>query len=91
MPKNHRNTIVAEQGHADAQYNLGLIYKKGQGVPQNNKLAYVWISLAATYGGNKNAIKNRDILAKSLPPQVLSDSQETVNKKYVEIETRRNK
>ena len=30
---------LAEQGDADAQYNLGLMYRKGKGVPQNDKTA----------------------------------------------------
>jgi hypothetical protein len=67
------------------------MYAQGEGVPQNNKLAYVWSSLAATYGGDNDAIENRDILAKKLSPQVLSEAQEIANKKYAEIEARKNK
>ena len=28
---------LAEQGHASAQFNLGLMYRKGLGVPQDDK------------------------------------------------------
>ena len=28
---------AAEQGHADAQYSLGLMYVEGQGLPQSHK------------------------------------------------------
>lgn len=27
---------AAEKGHLDAQYNLGIMYETGEGVPQNN-------------------------------------------------------
>ncbi|WP_244060856.1 tetratricopeptide repeat protein, partial [Aeromonas caviae] len=38
---------AAEQGNASAQFNLGLIYAKGQGVPQDYKQAAVWYRKAA--------------------------------------------
>ena len=40
----------AEQGDADAQYNLGLSYYTGQGVPQDYKEAVKWWKLAAGQG-----------------------------------------
>lgn len=43
-------TPLAEQSHADAQYNLGLMYANGQGVPQNYKIAVKWYKLAAEQG-----------------------------------------
>ena len=33
-----------------AQYNLGVMYDKGQGVPQNHKTAVKWYRLAAEQG-----------------------------------------
>ena len=41
---------LAEQGNADAQYNLGFMYAKGQGVPQCYKVAIKWYRLAADQG-----------------------------------------
>mgnify|MGYP001184219924 CR=1 FL=1 len=38
---------LAEQGHATAQYNLGLMYADGEGVPQDYKEAVNWWKLAA--------------------------------------------
>ena len=38
---------LAEQGHADAQFNLGFMYDNGEGVPQNDKTAMKWYTLAA--------------------------------------------
>ena len=43
-------TPLAEQGHATAQYNLGLMYNNGQGVPQDYKTAVKWYKLAAEQG-----------------------------------------
>ena len=40
----------AEQGDADAQYNLGLRYGTGEGVPQNDAEAVRWLRLAADQG-----------------------------------------
>ena len=43
-------TILAEQGHADAQYNLGVMYDNGRGVPQDYVKAAKWYRLAAEQG-----------------------------------------
>ena len=39
--------LLAEQGFAKAQINLGLIYRRGQGIPQNYKEAMKWFRLSA--------------------------------------------
>lgn len=65
----------AEQGDLNAQYDLGMMYKSGLGVPQNYKLAYIWFSLAAAKG-HKDAVKRRDITEKKLGPQQLSEAQD---------------
>jgi hypothetical protein len=46
---------AAEQGDANAQYNLGVMYAKGQGVPEDYVWAYAWINLAKA-AGNELAI-----------------------------------
>jgi hypothetical protein len=43
-------TKAAEQGYANAQYNLGLMYNNGQGVPQDYKQAVKWYTKAAEQG-----------------------------------------
>ena len=43
-------TPLAEQGYAPAQYNLGQMYKKGYGVPQDYETAVKWYTLAAEQG-----------------------------------------
>src|SRR5450830_1197872 len=41
---------IAENGLAEAQYNLGQIYSEGKGVPQDYQEAVKWYRLAATRG-----------------------------------------
>ena len=68
-----------------AQYNLGVMYRKGHGVPQDKVYAHIWYNIAAT-SGNKKAIKNRDILAEEMTPAQIEKAQdlarECIRKKY---------
>ena len=41
---------AAEQGHADAQFNLGVVYSNGNGVPQDDAESVTWYRLAAEQG-----------------------------------------
>jgi TPR repeat protein len=41
---------LAEQGNAPTQYNLGLMYSSGQGVPQDYAEAMKWCRLAVEQG-----------------------------------------
>jgi len=41
---------LAEQGNADAQFHVGLIYAKGQGIPKDEKQAVDWFRKAAEQG-----------------------------------------
>ena len=43
-------TPLAEQGNANAQFNLGVMYNSGKGVPQDHKTAVKWWRLAAKQG-----------------------------------------
>ena len=43
-------TPLAEQGNASAQYNLGVMYHKGQGVLKSDKTAVKWFSLSGEQG-----------------------------------------
>lgn len=42
--------LLANEGNRNAQYNLGQMYVKGQGVPLNYKTARKWFELAAKQG-----------------------------------------
>ena len=41
---------AAEQGHALAQFNLGVMYFRGQGLAKDQKMASIWINRAAERG-----------------------------------------
>lgn len=41
---------LAQQGNAEAQYNLGLMYQRGEGVPQDYAEAVSWYRKAAVQG-----------------------------------------
>ena len=41
---------LAEKGYAAAQYNLGQMYRRGEGVPENDALAVKWYRKAANQG-----------------------------------------
>lgn len=48
---NFRETkLLAEQGNATAQHNLGYMYDFGEGVPKNDAEAVKWYRLAAEQG-----------------------------------------
>ncbi|MBE1043783.1 SEL1-like repeat protein, partial [Escherichia coli] len=38
------------QGHAQAQYHLGTMFFRGEGVPANNVQAYIVLKMAAVNG-----------------------------------------
>jgi uncharacterized protein len=42
--------LSAEQGDAFGQYNLGIMYSNGQGVPKHDKEAVKWYRLSAEQG-----------------------------------------
>ncbi|MBK5281401.1 MAG: sel1 repeat family protein [Nitrospiraceae bacterium] len=44
---------LAEQGDALAQYNLGVLYRKGRGMPQDDVQARQWYEKAAAQGQTK--------------------------------------
>ncbi len=61
---------AADQGDADAQYNLGLMYGKGKGVAKDYKQAVYWYRKAADQGQFASAqtnLGNGIILEKALP------------------------
>jgi len=78
-------TLAAEQGHASAQYFLGWMYADGEGVIQDNVRAHMWLNIAAS-SGEKDASKNRDIVAKRMNSNQIEEAQklarECIRKKY---------
>ena len=72
---------AAEQGDANAQFNLGLMYAKGQGVPQDYAAAHKWLNLAASRFPasevelRNNAVKARKAIAKRMTPAQIAEAQ----------------
>jgi hypothetical protein len=66
---------AAEQGLAEAQNNLGLMYYKGQGVEQNYVTAYAWASIAAA-NGFEIAKETTSIIAKEMTPAQIAEAGE---------------
>lgn len=65
---------LAEQGDANAQYNLGVFYDNGLGVPQDRIRAYMWLSLAAMQG-RERAAAFRDLIARLMTPGQIAEAQ----------------
>ncbi len=70
--------MAAEQGYAAAQYELGIGYENGQGVPLDYVRAYMWQLLAVSSSTGDDADEasaNRDIIAQYLTPQKIAEAQ----------------
>ena len=65
---------LADQGDSQAQYNLGIIYANGRGVPQSYVLAHMWLNLSAAQG-DADADAARDELAKSMSAAQIAEAQ----------------
>ncbi|MGE0699590.1 MAG: hypothetical protein AB7O57_10875 [Hyphomicrobiaceae bacterium] len=63
-------STAAARGLADSQYNLGILYESGLGVPKDHAAAYKWYSLAAK-GGDQDAGRRRDLLIARLSPETI--------------------
>ena len=64
----------AEQGDAGAQYNLGLMYARGDGVPEDIVLAYMWWNLAEAQG-NESARDNKEIAESRMTREQITEAQ----------------
>ena len=63
--------VLAEQGFARAQYHLGSMYQQGQGVPQNDVQAFMWLILAAVEGFESAVIIQKMLMNAMLPDQIM--------------------
>ena len=65
---------LAEQGDAEAKYNLGLCYDNGDGVPEDDITAYMWFNLASAQGLDTAKI-SKDIIAKRMTKEQVAEGQ----------------
>ena len=71
--------LAADQGLADAQYNLGGMYWIGHGVPQDRVAAHMWLSLAAAQVSTANRdtyVEARNAAADEMPPEQIAEAQQ---------------
>ena len=70
---------LAKQGLANAQYNLGVMYDNGEGVPEDAVYAYAWLSIAAAQG-NTYAKEGKELVAKLMTQAQITEAQKRSRK-----------
>jgi len=78
-------TEKAKQGNAEAQYNLAVMYFKGESIPQNYVYSYAWFKLAESQG-DEDARQNSDHIASLLSPEQLAKAQELISELQQKID-----
>jgi TPR repeat protein len=86
VPENDAEAVkwyrkAADQGHAKAQSNLGVMYYNGDGVPENHVRAYVWLSMAKTQGYEK-AKKGVETVKNLMTKQQIAKAQALATQCY---------
>jgi localization factor PodJL len=69
---------AARRGLTDSQFNLGMLHARGLGVPQSLEESFTWFGIAAL-SGDKDAIKARDDIARSLDAETMTRLTDIVN------------
>jgi TPR repeat protein len=84
VPQDYASAVMwwqtaADQGIAIAQLNLSVMYANGDGVEQDYVKSHMYANLAAAHlplGEDREiAVKNRDVIAKTLTPAQLAEAQ----------------
>lgn len=63
----------AEAGHPESQYDLGILFSTGRGVPLDYVIAHKWFNLAAA-GGIPEAREFRAELASQMPREDVAEA-----------------
>jgi TPR repeat protein len=61
MPASRVFRALAEQGNPKAQNVLGVMFRRGEGVPKNSVRAHMWFSFAAKRGDAKAKAELREV------------------------------
>jgi len=78
-----RYRLAAEQGDAKAQFNLGVMHVKGEGMSQDYVRGHMWIDLASANASPKDAAhfrNSRDKIAAKMTPAQISEAQALASK-----------
>jgi TPR repeat protein len=65
---------LAEQGNTKAQNVLGVMFRKGEGVPKNPARAHMWLSFAAKRGDAKAKTELREV-SRTMTAQEISQAE----------------
>jgi hypothetical protein len=76
---------AAEKGYAEAQYNLGVYYAKGEGVVKDLVEAYTLFNLASV--SLEQAKKNRDLVASNMTREQVAAAQKRTKELQRELES----
>jgi TPR repeat protein len=66
--------VKAERGDAIAQFNLGVMYAEGQGVPQDYVMAHMYFNIAPI-DGYEDAVINRGIVEEEMTASQILEAQ----------------
>ena len=69
-----------------AQHNLGVMYDKGEGVPEDYVKAYAWFNLAAAQG-QEDAVKAKDSLRERMTAEQVAEAQKLAGELFNRIES----
>ncbi len=91
MPKDYEEAVkwfrkAAEQGHAGAQYHLGICYYKGKGVARDFVEAYAWSNLGSNT--EETSGRQRDELERKMSPQQVTAAQKRTKELRAIIEAK---
>ena len=67
--------VLAEQGNAKAQNVLGVMFRRGEGVPRNAVRAHIWFSFAAARGDARAKAELREV-SRTMTHEEISRAQE---------------
>jgi hypothetical protein len=69
--------MAAEHNYAEAQANLGAMYSRGKGVPEDLVRAHMWFTLASAQG-SLDAQKGLDSITREMTPDQIAEAQRLV-------------
>jgi TPR repeat protein len=66
---------LAEQGNAEAQYNLGSMYAYGEGVVRDAVIAHMWLTISSANGDTDGSRAN-SVIEQDMTLEQIAEAQE---------------
>ena len=79
---------AAELGYPNAQLDLGVMYWRGEGVPQDSVLAYTWLFIASQNEETAAAKSNLDSLAETMSEEEIVQAKSLAQQLSAEIKSK---